>query len=285
MKPRVLVLAASGTNRDRDALVACELAGGAPEVVHINQLRSGERHLSHYQMLLIPGGFSYGDDLGAGRILATDLLYSLGGKAMDGQGRPPLRLAGGLEDNLHVFARSGRPILGICNGFQALVKAGFLPGPNESGEAISSGDQRQMATLTTNASNRFECRWVYLRPNPDSPCIFTRGLSDLIYCPVAHGEGRFVPKDEAVLQAVQARNQVAMIYTDERGEPAEYPYNPNGSIAGIAGVCNSAGNILGLMPHPEDHVVPEQHPRRTRGEWGHSGLSLFENGIRYASQF
>ncbi len=254
MKPKVLILTASGTNRDRDAAVACDLAGGQPEVVHINQLRSGERRLAEYQMLLIPGGFSYGDDLGAGRILATDLLYSLG-------------------DELRRFDEAGKPVLGICNGFQALVKAGFLPGPAP----------KQLATLTTNSSNRFECRWVTLRPNRQSRCVFTQGLDDLIECPVAHGEGRFVPLSQDVLDDLQANGQVAITYVAEDGGPAAYPANPNGSVADIAGICNQRGNIFGLMPHPEDHVYPEQHPLWARGQARRSGLPLFVNGIRYAA--
>ncbi|MGQ9553267.1 MAG: phosphoribosylformylglycinamidine synthase I [Anaerolineae bacterium] len=269
MKPRVIILVTSGTNRDRDAAVACELAGGEPEVVHINQLRGKERRLANYQMLLLPGGFSYGDDLGAGRILATDLLYSLGGRVLAGD------LLNPLGDDLYRFAESGKPILGICNGFQALVKAGFLPGP----------PGQQLATLTTNASNRFECRWVYLKANPNSPCVFTKGLAEPIYCPVAHGEGRFVPGNNEVLGSLLEQGQASLTYVNERGEPDGYPYNPNGSVADIAGICNKAGNIFGLMPHPEDHVFVQQHPRWTRGETDGSGLPLFENGVRYAGQF
>lgn len=268
MKPRVLILVASGTNRDRDAAVACEEAGGTPEVVHINQLRAGERRLSDYQMLLLPGGFSYGDSLGAGRVLATDLLYSLGGGTIEA-GQPHE-----LGDALSTFADSGKPILGICNGFQALVKTGLLPGP--------AG--RMRATLTTNASNRFECRWVHLRPNPSSPSVFTKNIDEFVFCPVAHGEGRFLPLDEATRTEIHRRNQIALTYVDSNGEPAAYPANPNGSVDGIAGICNAEGNVMGLMPHPEDHIFPEQHPRWTRGEKGHSGLTLFGNGIRYAAQ-
>ena len=141
------------------------------------------------------------------------------------------------------------------------------------------------ATLTYNASNHFECRWVWLEPNPDSPCVFTRGLTEAIYCPVAHGEGRFVPRDEGVLDALERAGQVALRYTTPAGTlPAGYPHNPNGSVADIAGICNAGGTVFGLMPHPEDHIFPEQHPRWTRGEAGNLGLVLFRNGIRYAAQ-
>jgi phosphoribosylformylglycinamidine synthase len=255
--PRVLILHANGTNRDREAAQACRLLGAQPEIVHVNQLLSGERHVLDYQMLIIPGGFSYGDDLGAGTLWALDLRHHLDG-------------------SISTFVASGRPVLGICNGFQALVKAGLLPGGNQAIDRRSE----QSVTLAPNESGHFECRWVYLRPNPASPCLFTYGIDDLVYCPVAHGEGRLVTRDDAALAAVQAGNLVALTYGDASGNAAEYPLNPNGSVAGIAGLCNPAGNVLGLMPHPEDHILPWQHPRWHRGESGMSGLRLFENGIK-----
>lgn len=262
-KPRILILHVSGTNRDRDAALACELAGGDPEVVHVNQLRAGERCWADYDMLVLPGGFSYGDALGAGRLTALDLnVY--------------------FADEVRAFVESGKPAIGICNGFQALVKAGILPGAAQS------------ATLTRNARGHFECRWVTLLPNPDSPCIFTRGLTEPIYCPVAHGEGNFIPRDEAELAAMQANGQIVLTYGEIRdwrlasGDASisnlqsqiSYPLNPNGSVANIAGVCNQRGNVLGLMPHPENHIYSWQHPRWTRGEAGGSGLALFTNAVR-----
>lgn len=258
MRVKVLILHATGTNRDHEAARACELAGGLPEIVHVNQIRAGERRLLDYQMLVLPGGFSYGDDLGAGRLWATDLLH-------------PLR------EQIEQFIERDRPIIGICNGFQALVKAGLLPGQNPM-----TSFNLQPSTLTANASGHFECRWVTLQPNPASPCIFTRGLTEPIFCPVAHGEGRFVPRDEGVLVAMRANQQIALIYVAPDSCPASYPDNPNGSVAGIAGVCNPSGTVFGLMPHPEDHIYPWQHPRWSRGERGKMGLVVFENGIRYA---
>jgi phosphoribosylformylglycinamidine synthase len=252
-----LILHATGANRDHDAALACELAGGAPEIVHVNQLLSGERRLADYHMLVIPGGFSYGDDLGAGTLWALDLRWRLG-------------------DAVARFIADGRPVLGICNGFQTLVKAGFLPGA-----AWSPGHERPI-TLTNNASGHFECRWVALQPNPHSPCLFTAGLTEPIFCPVAHGEGRLVARDEATLRALWGDGLAALTYTAMDGGPATYPANPNGSDFGIAGLCNPAGNVLGLMPHPENHVFPWQHPRRHAGESGMIGLRLFENGITYA---
>jgi len=229
------------------------------------------------QMLILPGGFSYGDDLGAGKLWAVALRYRLG-------------------DELQAFVDSGRPVLGICNGFQVLVKAGLLPGLNaergmmndefrKDDSALSTPNFAftQAATLTRNESARFECRWVILQPQPGSPCVFTHELDEAITCPVAHGEGRFVAKDEATLEAIEAQRLVTLRYVDQNGNPAGYPWNPNGSQANIAGLCNPSGTVFGLMPHPEDHILPEQHPRVHRGERGLLGLPLFVNGVRYAA--
>jgi phosphoribosylformylglycinamidine synthase len=255
--PRVLVLHANGTNRDREAALACELAGAAPEIVHVNQLLAGERRLLDYHMLVVPGGFSYGDDLGAGALWAFDLRHRLG-------------------EDIRRFVESGRPTLGICNGFQVLVKAGLLPGLN------AGPSQERTVTLAPNNSARFECRWVYLLPNPNSPSLFSEGLTELIYCPVAHGEGRLAVATDETLASIQTNNLHTLTYVQANGSPAAYPANPNGSVAGIAGLCNPAGNVLGLMPHPEDHIFPWQHPHRHRGQVGLTGLRLFENGVRRA---
>lgn len=263
MRPPILILHATGTNRDRDAARACALAGGEPEIVHVNQLASGERSLMDYRMLVVPGGFSYGDDLGAGRLWAVALRHRL-------------------ADQIDAFVAAKRPVLGICNGFQTLVKAGFLPGIADGAEG---GARAQTATLTRNLSARFECRWVHLRPEAQDRCVFTRGLEGLVHCPVAHGEGRFVAQDEATLAAIEAGGLVALRYVAADGGPAPYPANPNGSQNDIAGVCSPDGTILGLMPHPEDAVVPEQLPDAHRGERGPLlGLRLFENGVRHAAQ-
>jgi phosphoribosylformylglycinamidine synthase len=253
-QPRVLVLHANGTNRDRDAALACELAGAEADIVHINQLVSGEKHMLDYHMLVVPGGFSYGDDLGAGTLSALDLRCRLG-------------------ESVSQFVDSGRPVLGICNGFQTLVKSGILPG------APFGTNGNRSVTLAPNTSAQFECRWVYLQPQTDSPCLFTRGLDDLIYCPVAHGEGRVVARDPEMLRA---HHLIALTYVNADGSPASYPANPNGSLLDIAGLCNAQGNVLGLMPHPENHLFPWQHPRTHRGERGLLGLRLFENAIQNA---
>jgi phosphoribosylformylglycinamidine synthase I len=255
-QPNILILHATGTNRDVETGNAIEMAGGEPTIMHVNKLRERPARLHNYQMFILPGGFSYGDALGGGRLWASDLRWLF-------------------QDALTVFIEAGKPVLGICNGFQALVKSGWLPGPLEA---------ESKATLTRNESNQFECRWVWLESNPASRCIFTQGLSERIYCPVAHGEGRFVPRDDAALSTLQMNHQIALTYTSRNGGPAGYPANPNGSVADIAGICNERGNVLGLMPHPEDHVFPEQHPRYTRGESGELGLALFVQGVKYAAE-
>jgi len=262
MKPTALILHATGTNRDHEAAQAIELAGGTPEIVHLNQLRSGARRWNDYQMLVLPGGFSYADALGAGRLLALDLNAYFAGE-------------------VRRFVEDGKPVIGICNGFQALVKAGILPAIEEGKETRDKGNTS--ATLTFNARGHFECRWVTLKP-VSQQCLWTRGLDELIYCPIAHGEGNFQLADPALLTSLAAQEQIALVYTLPGGSPADgaYPHNPNGSVADIAGICNPPGNVLGLMPHPEDHLLAWQPPRWSRGEHGQTGSGLFENGVKYA---
>lgn len=293
--PLIAILHAPGTNRDLDAALAFERAGGAPEIVHINQLLAGERRLADYALLVVPGGFSYGDDLGAGKLWAVRLLHDLG-------------------DQLHAFASAGKPILGICNGFQVLVKTGLLPGPipgtkdreqrTEDGgqmaeaevevEALSGSQSAirnsqfinrspQLATLTRNASAHFECRWVWLEPNAANRSPWLTGI-ERIHCPVAHGEGNFMTRDAATLDDLLVQNLIAFTYVDAEGRPGPYPVNPNGSTADIAGISNGAGNILGLMPHPENHIFPQQHPAYHGGVSGQTGIKLFQNGVALARQ-
>ena len=240
-RPRALILRGPGTNCDRETVVACELAGAAPERVHLDALLAGERRLDDYGLLVLPGGFSYGDHLGAGTLFGH-------------------RLAA-LRVELERFVESGRPVLGICNGFQALLKLGLLEG----------------GALGANASGRFECRWVWLKNTapPDNP--FLRGV-DLLPLPVAHGEGRFVPCDEAELARLRTDGRVALVYCDERGEPAGYPANPNGSAGHVAALTNRAGNVLGLMPHPERNALAGDAPA---GRPSGAGLALFQNVVAY----
>jgi phosphoribosylformylglycinamidine synthase len=271
----ILILHASGANRDGEALRAVALAGGRAEIVHINQLRSGARRFGDYGGLLLPGGFSYGDALGAGARLALDLQVYF-------------------HDELHAFVASGRPVLGICNGFQTLVKAGVLPGQPEGEEQRAREDARRAAggergtmaemarrrvTLTENAGGHFECRWVHLEPNRSARSPLLEGLQELIFCPVAHGEGNFQLDGPQTLAELEDRKLVAFRYVDAEGRRAQgrYPLNPNGSAGDIAGICNEGGNVLGLMPHPEDHVVAIQNPLRTGMRLG---LPLFEGFVR-----
>jgi phosphoribosylformylglycinamidine synthase subunit PurQ / glutaminase len=235
-RPVAIVIAGPGTNRDGDAALALRLAGAEPKIVSATQLVERPSLLEQARIAVVAGGFSYGDALGAGRMLALDLTVGLG-------------------DALRAFVAAGRPLIGICNGFQVLTRTGLLPG-----------------ALGHNSQGRFDCRWVELDPQPGSTCIWTRGLDESVHCPIAHGEGRYVHPD---VDALAADGQIALRY---RGS------NPNGSVADIAGVCNASGTVLGLMPHPENHVVARQHPHHRRGGGGpaHLGLRLFENGVEYA---
>ncbi|TMF48120.1 MAG: phosphoribosylformylglycinamidine cyclo-ligase [Chloroflexi bacterium] len=263
--PRALVLRAPGINCDRETAHACRQAGFATDLLHINQLIKQPQHLLDYHLLVIPGGFSYGDDLGAGTLLAKNITIHLG-------------------TQLQQFIDQGRLILGICNGFQALVRAGLLPDPAST-----------CASLTNNASAQFECRWITLSIL-DSPCIFTRGIDHPIQLPVAHGEGQFVLADPELLSQLQADNQVPIVYTiNTRQAPPSpathpfssssllpYPDNPNGSTANIAGICNARGTVFGLMPHPERYIHPLQHPQRLPNHHQADGLLIFHNAYTYA---
>jgi phosphoribosylformylglycinamidine synthase len=258
MRPKALVLQAHGSNRDFDVIEALMLAGADAAGIPLNELRMNKTVLSDFQLLVIPGGFSYADALGAGKLLALDL-------------------ASYFADEISAFVESGKPVIGICNGFQALVKSGILPSATEA--------RGEGATLTFNAQGHFECRWVTLKPISQT-CMWTKGLDGLIECPVAHGEGNFQTSGLFPLSSFIENDQIALAYTHPNGTPAngEYPINPNGSIHDIAGICNPQGNILGLMPHPENHIHPHQHPQRTRGVNHHSGLALFKNGVKYANE-
>lgn len=246
---KVLILHAPGTNRDGDLAAAFSLAGGDPEIVPLTKLVEDKNILKDYALLALPGGFSYGDALGAGRLWALELQTRF-------------------SEILSSFVETGRPVIGICNGFQALVKTGILPGND------------QTATLTYNQSGKFECRWVNLSVNRENNSPWLTGIES-IECPIAHGEGRFLMEENSSLSG----KQTAFSYTAADGTPANlsYPANPNGSPGDIAGITNLAGNVLGLMPHPEDHIYYYQHPAWTHYHDARNsklGLQLFINGIK-----
>jgi phosphoribosylformylglycinamidine synthase I len=249
VKVRTLVLRAPGTNCDQETAFAFKQAGSVVDSAHINELVRREKAFSRYQILVIPGGFTYGDDVSAGKILANELRLKLG-------------------EDIQRFVDDGKLILGICNGFQVLVRAGILPS--------AGGDHR--LTLAGNDSNRFECRWVYLKVNQERPCIFTKGISTM-YLPVAHGEGKVVADSETL-----GGLDVVVRYADDTGNvKAGYPYNPNGSLDNIAGICDASGRIFGLMPHPERFIRWAQHPRWTREpprERG-DGFGVFLNAVEW----
>jgi phosphoribosylformylglycinamidine synthase subunit PurQ / glutaminase len=251
--PPILIPHASGTNRDGEAAQAVELAGGDARIVHVNELRDGRVRIADHAAMLLPGGFSYGDALGAG-------------------GRLALELRTWFAEELDALVTAGKPVLGICNGFQVLVKAGLLPGPPTVPRRL---------TLTENARGRFECRWVTLRVESGVRSGWLASIGgSVVRCPVAHGEGRVVA-DADTLAGLESDSMVAFRYQDsgatasENPTPADgiYPANPNGSDNDIAGICDVSGNVVGLMPHPEDHVLSWQLPT---GPDGTSGLPLFE---------
>jgi phosphoribosylformylglycinamidine synthase len=252
--PRVIVLRAPGTNCDEETVAAWRIAGAHAETWHVGRLLEDPSVFDRFQILTLPGGFSYGDDLGAGRILATRLAHALG-------------------DALRGFHDRGGLIAGICNGFQVLVRCGLLPG----------GSFPSPATLAPNASGRFEARWIRLLPRPGlSPFV---AFSEPIELPVAHGEGRFLTGDPRAIEALEAAGQIVLKYADEHDRPTQhYPANPNGSASAAAAICDPTGRIFGLMPHPERHIEAIHHPRWTRRKGGTEdfegqGLKIFRGAV------
>lgn len=270
---RVLVLRAAGTNCDEETAFAFRCAGATVESLHVGTLLRGERQLDEFSILVIPGGFSYGDDLGAGTVLAN-------------------QIACHLRESIARFVSAGRLVLGICNGFQVLVRLGLVPGWDDDAKSVS---------LVANASGRFEDRWIDLRIDsevcpflvgPDAPA--QSGSPQLIRLPVAHAEGRFVVRDPDVLSRLREQGQVALTYVSpgaREGFADTYPANPNGSVQGIAGITNRQGNVLGLMPHPERFLRLLHDPSWTRrvragglpeGERSAGdGFRFFERAVRY----
>src|SRR6185437_9757895 len=260
MRPKALILRTAGSNCDGETAHAFDLAGASADRVHLNRILESPARLAEYQILAIPGGFSYGDDIAAGRIFANQIMHHL-------------------RDFLRKFIDDGKPIIGICNGFQVLVKTDLLPG------AIA-GRAGQTATLTNNACGRFVDRWIHLSPR-SKKCVWTSDIAELDL-PIAHGEGKFVPADESVRRALWDNDQVALVYTraDGSSPQGEYPDNPNGSIDDIAGVTDESGLVLGLMPHPERFVSFLNHPNwpnRAAADEKGAGLNVFINAVRYAS--
>ncbi len=256
--PRILILRAPGTNCDHETAYAFQRAGGQTELVHINRLLEAPELAADYQVLCLPGGFSYGDDIAAGRILANQIRHHL-------------------YDTLHEFKAAEKLILGICNGFQVLIKSGVL--------LADDPQHGPVATLTWNDSGRFVDRWIRLVGEPGK-CVFLAGIRGM-YLPIAHAEGKFVVRDSHVLDQLTRQGQLALRYCDDTAticdDQLPPPINPNGSIANVAGICDETGRVLGLMPHPERHIDPTHHPRWTRGE-GHDpgdGLAVFQNAVRY----
>ncbi len=275
----VLVLRAPGTNCDRETAFAFERAGANAECQHVNRLLEKPRLLDDFQILCLPGGFSYGDDLGSGKILANQIRHHL-------------------ADAIREFRERDKLILGICNGFQILVKSGLLFDDEPGGTPT--------ATLDWNGSARFEDRWVQLSVMGER-CVFLRGIQSL-YLPVAHGEGRFAPRDEKALCEILDDQRAALRYAARRevghfeaagnavlapaaggesklsfGGELPFPDNPNGSAANIAGVCDRSGRVFGLMPHPERYIDRTQHPRWTRGGGSDpgDGQQIFKNAVEY----
>ena len=253
---RCLVLRAPGTNCDQETEFAFERAGARVERLHVNRVLEAPRILADFQILCVPGGFSYGDDVAAGTILANLLHRRLG-------------------EALAAFRDAGGLILGICNGFQVLLKSGLLltPDPN-------TGQSR--ATLAANQHGRFEDRWVHLQVTAGR-CAFLH-RDEVLTMPIAHGEGNFVTCTPAVLEELSAAGRINARYVDADGQPGGFPVNPNGSMGDVAGICDATGRVFALMPHPERHVLAQQHPRWTRRRQQPAegdGMRLFRNAVEY----
>jgi phosphoribosylformylglycinamidine synthase len=253
---KAIVLRAAGINCDVETEYALELAGAKAERVHINRVIENKGLLDGFQIVVIPGGFSYGDDVAAGKILANQIVHHL-------------------FERFQRFIEQGKLVLGICNGFQVLVKSAILPAGNSS--------QQEEVTITNNDSGKFEDRWTYLAPQTDR-CVFIEPGRQ-IYLPVAHAEGKVVTKDRDALERLKSEGHLAFKYVDAGGEEGGYPVNPNGSVEAIAGLTDGTGRVLGLMPHPERFVRRTQHPRWTRSDNVDSdGMTIFTNAVRYVSE-
>jgi len=268
VKPRAIVITGNGTNCEREAAQACRLGGFDAHVVHISEILSGEESLDGYHFLNLTGGFLDGDDLGSAMVQANRLKYAV----VSGGGER-------ISDQIARFVGAGKLVLGVCNGFQLMVKMGLLPGLD--------GSVERTATLTFNDSGRFEDRWVNLLVDEASPCIFTRGVENLPL-PVRHGEGKFTVRDDEIMERLKAQRLLAVRYMDpDTGEATmSYPANPNGSAQAVAGVCSPSGLLFGLMPHPEAYLHRVNHPRWTREELPEEGMGIafFRNAYEYVRE-
>jgi phosphoribosylformylglycinamidine synthase len=262
-KPKAIILRTAGTNCDYETRYALEKAGADVDLVHVNQLVKDKGLLSSYHIFVLPGGFTYGDDIAAGKVLANQLRHHL-------------------LDELTRFVDDGKLVIGICNGFQVLIKMGLLPGIN--GTQPSFNEYRQEFTLTYNDSNKFEDRWVYLKSFSDKSVFIDKDC--LLYVPIAHAEGKFVAGDGGELENLGKSGQIIFKYVDKDGNIANYPWNPNGSLDNIAGICDSTGRVLGMMPHPERDIEPTQHPRWTREglKAEGDGIAIFRNAVNYVKE-
>jgi phosphoribosylformylglycinamidine synthase I len=248
------VITGFGINADQELREAFVMAGASVQLTHITDLIAQPEILKQYHILAFPGGFSYGDHLGSGKVFGTLFKKHL-------------------KTHLENFISCGGLVIGICNGFQVLVKMGILPNMD--------GDWKQEASLIHNDSGKFEDRWVLLKVNPSSPCIWTKGLSELEF-PVRHGEGKFIINDKHKRESLLKNNLISLTYASPEGSEPQYPANPNGSVLNIAGISDLSGRIFGLMPHPEAFLIPQNHPRWTREKIKESdGLLLFKNGVEY----
>lgn len=265
-KVKAIILTGNGTNCETEMAHACKMAGAdAADIVHISELLYGQKRLDDYSFLNLPGGFLDGDDLGSAKAGANRFLNARIRESKDL-----------LFDQLIKFIRAGKLILGVCNGFQLMIKLGLLP-------ALNGDYAKQSATLTHNDSGRFEDRWVYLKANASSPCVYTRG-ANILYLPVRHGEGKFIPQNSSILSQIQKKNLCALGYCDSCGRSSmAYPDNPNGSINAVAGICDESGRLFGLMPHPEAYLDRTNHPRWTREKLPREGqgLVLFRNAVDF----
>lgn len=258
-KVKTLILRTAGTNCDKETAFAFRQKGASCDLVHINELVANKKKMHDYHVLAVPGGFTYGDDIESGRILANEINAFL-------------------RAELDKFIANGKLVIGICNGFQVLVKAGILPGAKDSN--VKPG--AQSATLYNNDSGKFEDRWVYLKVEGKSP--WTKGMKDIVYLPVAHAEGKFITPEKGALKSLHDSGQIAFRYVSSSGEKAVYPENPNGSYEDIAGITDKTGRVLGLMPHPERHFLFVNHPswtRLTKREKFGDGAQIFHNGVAY----